>query len=146
MATAIAQEIGAERTGFQISPGNPFNDMVEDDVPEVYAALLRSLAPLGLAYLNLAQGDDEEVLRMVRRRWPGTLVLNRGGATIEARASDLVDGSADLVSFGRMVLANPDLVARIRDGAPLNEADPSTFYGGDDRGYIDYPTLVAAAR
>jgi N-ethylmaleimide reductase len=144
VAEAVADEIGPERTGIQISPGNAFNDMVEDDTPALYAALLEALAPIGLAYLNVAHQGYEELLAALRHDWPGTLILNRAGAAIDARAQDLVDGIADVVTVGRPALANPDLVERIKAGAPLNEPDPSTFYGGDERGYTDYPTVQPA--
>ena len=144
VAGAIADEIGADRTGIQISPGNPFNDMVEDDTAALYGALLRALASLELAYLNVAHQGDEQLLASLRRDWPGNLVLNRGSADLETRAKDLVDGTADLVTAGRMALANPDLVDRVKAGAALNEPDPSTFYGGDERGYTDYPTMERA--
>lgn len=143
-ATAVAEEIGAGRTGFRISPGNRFNDMVEDDAAELYEALVSALAPLGLAYLHVLHAGDEDQLRAVRRDWPSTLVLNRGGADIATRAQDVADGLADVIAVGAMTLANPDIVARVKAGAPLNEPDPTSFYGGDARGYTDYPTLVVA--
>lgn len=141
VASAVADEIGAGRTGIRISPGNPFNDIAEDDVPELYGSLLDALAPLDLAYLHLLHGGDEGLLRSIRGQWPGALVLNRGGADIETRARDVEDGSADAIAVGAMVLANPDLVERVKIGAPLNEPERDTFYGGDERGYTDYPTL-----
>lgn len=145
IATAVAAEVGADRTGLQISPGNAFNDIAEDDTLELYTALIDALAPLGLAYLNVAHQGDEELLATLRRAWPGALVLNRAGASIERRVEDLRNDLADVISVGRPVLANPDLVERVRTGAPLNEPDPSTFYGGDEHGYTDYPTLPAPA-
>lgn len=145
VASAVADEIGADRTGIRISPGNPFNDIVEEDVPELYGALLETLAPLDLAYLHVAHGGDEDLLRSIRNDWTGALVLNRGGASLDDRVRDVEDGLADVVTVGAMVLANPDLVARLKTGAPLNDPDPSTFYGGDERGYTDYPTILADA-
>ena len=144
VATAVAEEIGAGRTGFRISPGNRFNDMVEDDAAELYEALVSALAPLGLAYLHVLHAGDEDQLRAVRRDWPSTLVLNRGGADIATRTQDVADGLADVIAVGAMTLANPDIVARVKAGAPLNEPDPTSFYGGDARGYTDYPTLAVA--
>ncbi len=141
VAAAIAEEIGPGRTGIRISPGNPFNDIVEDDVPELYTALVKALAPLDLGYLHVVHSGDEDLLASLRRDWPGALVLNRGGADLETRAKDVENGLADVITVGAMVLANPDLVERIKTGAPLNEPDPSTYYGGDARGYTDYPTL-----
>lgn len=144
VATAVAAEVGAGRTGVRISPGNPFNDMREDDVIDVYPALIAALAPLELAYLHVAQGGDEALLASLRSAWPGVLVLNRGGADLPTRIADVTEGRADVITVGSMALANPDLVARVRTGAPLNTPDKATFYGGDARGYTDYPALAAA--
>jgi N-ethylmaleimide reductase len=143
VATAVAEEIGPGRTGFRISPGNPFNDIAESDTRELYPALVRALAPLGLAYLHIGHGGDDELLRTLRQLWPNTLVLNRAGTDIATRAKDVEDGLADVVTVGVMALANPDLVERVRIGAPLNTPDPATFYGGGEAGYTDYPALSA---
>lgn len=118
VATAVAEEIGAGRTGLRISPGNPFNDITEDDVPELYGALVGALAPLGLAYLHLAHGGDETLLKSIRSEWPGALLLNRPGTDIDTRVADLENGLADVITVGSMALANPDLVDRIKKGAP----------------------------
>ena len=150
VASAVAEEIGPGRTSIRISPGGTFNDIVEDDVPELYGALVAALAPLGLAYLHVLHGGDEDLLRAIRHDWPGALLLNRPGAGLDERARDVQDSLADVIAVGQMVLANPDLVDRVKTGAPLNEPDPSTFYGGDERGYTDYPplpmTITAGAR
>ncbi|KOU58846.1 1,2-oxophytodienoate reductase [Streptomyces sp. MMG1533] len=143
VATAVAEEIGAGRTGFRISPGNPFNDIAESDTHELYPALVRALAPLDLAYLHIGHGGDDELLHTLRKLWPTTLVLNRAGTDIATRARDIEDGLADVVTVGTMALANPDLVERVRTGAPLNTPDPATFYGGGEAGYTDYPTHTA---
>ncbi|MFD9430158.1 alkene reductase [Streptomyces sp. NPDC060002] len=143
IATAVAEEIGAGRTGFRISPGNPFNDIVESDTHELYPSLVRALAPLDLAYLHIGHGGDDELLHTLRKLWPTTLVLNRAGTDIATRAKDIEDGLADVVTVGVMALANPDLVERVRTGAPLNTPDPATFYGGGEAGYTDYPTHAA---
>jgi N-ethylmaleimide reductase len=137
----VADEIGAGRTGFRISPGNPFNDIVEDDIPELYAALVGALARLDLAYLHVAHGGDDGLLRAIRSAWPTTLLLNRGRADLPTRSRDLDNGLADVITVGSSALANPDLVERIKTAAPLNTPDPTTFYVGDQRGYLDCPTL-----
>jgi N-ethylmaleimide reductase len=144
VARAVAGAIGADRVGIQISPGNPFNDISEDYAPELYSELVQALAPLGLAYLNFVYGGDAELLRRTRAAWPSGLILNRPGAEVPTRLRDLDEDLADVISFGRVALANPDWVARIRQDAPFNEADQATFYGGDARGYTDYPTLAAS--
>ncbi|SES38215.1 N-ethylmaleimide reductase [Lentzea xinjiangensis] len=141
VATAVADEIGAGRTGIRLSPGNPFNDIAEDDTRELYPALVRALAPLNLAYLHVAHGGDEELVRELRSLWPTAFLLNRPGADLDTRVRDITSGLADVITVGVMALANPDLVERLRTGAPLNTPDPQTFYGGDERGYTDYPAL-----
>jgi N-ethylmaleimide reductase len=143
VATAVAEEIGAGRTGLRISPGNPFNDIAESDTHELYPALVRALAPLDLAYLHIGHGGDDELLHTLRKLWPNTLVLNRAGTDLATRAKDIEDGLADIVTVGVLALANPDLAERVRTGAPLNTPDPATFYGGSEAGYTDYPTLSA---
>ncbi|WP_330293124.1 alkene reductase [Streptomyces sp. NBC_00576] len=143
VATAVADEIGASRTGLRISPANPFNDIAESDTHELYPALVRALAPLNLAYLHIAHGGDDELLHTLRKLWPTTLILNRAGTDIPTRAKDVENGLADVITVGTMALANPDLVERIRTGTPLNTPDPDTFYGGGATGYTDYPTHTA---
>jgi N-ethylmaleimide reductase len=142
VAAAVADEIGAERTGLRISPGNPYNDIAESDTAELYPALLEALRPLGLAYLHVMHAGDEALLNTLRAQWPTTLVLNRGGADVATRARDIDNGTADLVSVGALALANPDLVERLRAGAELNTPDPATFYGGGAAGYTDYAIHV----
>jgi N-ethylmaleimide reductase len=145
VASAIAEEIGAGRTGIRISPGNTYNGIVENDVYNVYDVLIRELGRLGLAYLHVAHMGDEVLLRRIRDNWPGVLILNRGGADLPTRLADLDNGIADIVSIGSMSLANPDLPERIRKNASLNAPDPATFFGGDAKGYTDYPTLAMTA-
>ena len=141
VAAAVADEIGADRTGVRISPGNPFNDIVEDDVPELYSTLIAELAPLNLAYLHVMHAGNDDLLASIRRDWPTAMIVNRAGSDLDARVADVDRGLADVISVGTMALANPDLVARIKTGERLNQPDPTTFYGGDERGYTDDPTL-----
>ena len=143
LVDAVATEIGRDRTGVVISPGNPLNDIVEDDVEVLYGVLVRALSSLQPAYLNLSYRGDGDMVEFIRLNWPGVLFLNRGDADLETRLLDVESGLADAVTVGTHALANPDLVERLRSGAPLNVADRSTFYGGGERGYLDYPTLVS---
>ena len=146
VASEVADEIGAQRTGIVISPGNPFNDIVEEDIDDIYPALVRALSPIGLAYLNVVSTGNENLVQGIRREWPTAFLLNRSGADIDTRIKDLDSGLADVITVGTQALANPDLVARIRGGNSLNEADRATFYGGGERGYTDYPTLETVAQ
>ncbi|MET8629550.1 alkene reductase [Kitasatospora sp. NPDC004669] len=146
VVTAVAEVIGSHRVGLRISPGNPFNDIAEDNPAEVYEALLERLAGLDLAYLHLLEGPDRDLTARLRRAWPGTFVLNpftHPAATGPEALKLIEDGTADIVAFGALFLANPDLPARLAVGGPFNTPDPSTFYGGDHRGYTDYPALTA---
>ncbi len=144
VATAIADEIGAGRTGFRISPGNPFNDIVEGDTQGLYEELVSKLAPLGLAYLHLVHAGNDALLKTIRTMWPIGLMVNRAGRPRESIAQDVEAGLADVASVATFALANPDLVARLQSGAPLNDPDKATFYGGGAHGYTDYPTLESA--
>jgi len=145
VAAAVAQEIGADRTGLRVSPGNPLHDIVESDTRSLYEELTRQLAELDLAYLHVLHLGDEELLSSLRRLWPSTLIVNRAGRPPEQIGADVASGLADIASVGSFALANPDLVERLQTGAPLNQPDPTTFYGGGSKGYTDYPSLPAAA-
>ncbi|GIE33641.1 alkene reductase [Actinoplanes italicus] len=146
VAGAVAEAIGGDKVGIRVSPGNPYNDIAEDDVEETYTALVDRLAPLGLAYLHLVENPDRGLTRRLRERWPATLIVNPAtypAATGPESLALIEDGTADLVSFGANFLANPDLPARLAAGGPFNTPDPASFYGGDERGYTDYPALDA---
>jgi N-ethylmaleimide reductase len=141
-AAAVAAEIGAERTGIHISPGNPFNDIVEGDTVALYKSLVPQLAALNLAYLHVVHAGNEDLLQWIRGAWPTSLIVNRGDRPRDQIARDVDAGTADIASIGRWVLANPDFVERVKGDLPFNEADPATFFGGDAHGYTDYPTVA----
>jgi N-ethylmaleimide reductase len=141
VAAGVANEIGADRTGIRLSPGVSFNDIVEGDTAALYRALIAELVPLELAYVHLLHVGDDELLRWIRPRWPRSVIVNRPGRAREQIATDIDAGLADLASVATFALANPDLVARLKANAALNEPDRSTFYGGTERGYTDYPVL-----
>lgn len=145
VARAVSEEIGAERTGFRISPGNSAGGLNEGPHGlDVYRALIPGLAKLDLAYLHVLYGANQpdDVLREIREAWPNALLVNRGGRSLENIAYEVDAGLADISPVGKWALANPDLVERLKRGASLNPADPATFYGGDSKGYTDYPTLA----
>jgi N-ethylmaleimide reductase len=117
--------------------------MHDGDPAETYQALLRTLRPVGLAYCHLIHIPNQgfDALDLVRSHWTGSIIENCG-LTLEKAQSVLARGLANAVSFGYAYIANPDLVARFRSGAPLAKADRATFYTGrgvDARGYTDYP-------
>ncbi|MEW2526944.1 alkene reductase [Streptomyces sp. NPDC047071] len=144
VAEAVSAEIGAARTGIRLSPGNPLNDIHEPDPDETYLALVERLSPLGLAYLHVMEvGPIRELVTALRKGFDGPFILNPAteGPTGPGELALIEDGTADLLSYGSLFLANPDLPARLRTGGPFNEPDRATFYGGDAKGYTDYPAL-----
>lgn len=145
VVTAVAAEIGAERTAIRLSPGMTLWGIDEGpEGPDLYRHLVGELDALGLAYLHIAHQGDEALLADLRKLWTRVLVLNRAGRPRDRIGSDVASGLADLEAYGQFVLANPDFVARLKAGAPFNTADRTTFFGGTARGYTDYPALRAA--
>ncbi|WP_455355848.1 alkene reductase [Streptomyces sp. SYSU K217416] len=144
LAKAVAAEIGPERTGLRLSPGNPYNDIDEPEPAPVYTALVKELQPLGLAYLHLVETSpaSRDLVSDLRKEFAGTFILNplSEGPTGHDALGLIEDGTTDIVAFGALFLANPDLPARLATEGPYNTPDPATFFGGDDKGYLDYPT------
>lgn len=146
---AVAAEIGAERVGLRVSPGNTVNGMAEGETEEIYPALAERLGALGLAYLHLVYADpDAPVFRKIRAGWPGVLIANPvlgeelSTGAVRRASERLLAAGADLIALGRPFLANPDLVERLRLGAPLNPVRDRYFmYVGGATGYTDYPAL-----
>jgi 2,4-dienoyl-CoA reductase-like NADH-dependent reductase (Old Yellow Enzyme family) len=141
-AVAVAEAIGAERTGIRISPGVTLGDIDEGEFGlEVYRYLVKELAKLKLAYLHMMHVGNEDLLRDIRNAWPTALLVNRPGRPRERLSDDIEAGLADVAPVGAWALANPDLVERLKTGAPLSLPDFTTVYGDGERGYTDYPTL-----
>lgn len=139
--------IGREHVGVRLSPFNPYNDLEAgfEGEREEFLATVDALAARDIAYLHLAGGSvSGELLADVRRRFPGTLVVN--GGFDAAKADDvLAAGHADVVAFGAPFIANPDLPLRLREGLPLAKPDPATFFSADAKGYTDWPTYAESA-
>ena len=149
---AIVAAIGGRRTGLRLSPVTPANDAGQDSDPQaLYEHAVAQLAPLKLAFLEVVEGATGGPrdfapfdYAALRRRFDGPWMVNNGYQ--RQMAMDIVaGGAADLVSFGRPFIGNPDLVRRLRDDAPLAAFDKKTLYGGDARGYTDYPALGSQA-
>jgi len=141
---AAIAAIGAGRVGVRVSPGGTFNDIADPEAEATYAYVARELDKRGLAYLHLAAtAPGFDVPAMIRRNYRGMLVLN-GGYDRDRADADLASGRGDLIAFGSSFIANPDLPERLRLRAALNTPDRATFYGGDARGYVDYPALPSA--
>lgn len=142
--SATVEAVGAARTGIRLSPGGTFWGVEETEVTELYTALLGELARLDVAYVHIEATSDEEVLLKLRRAWPGTLVMNPvlpmgPKQTGRSDADHWLGLGADLISFGRAFIANPDLVERLRTGVPIAPVDEATYYQGGDAGYLTYP-------
>lgn len=151
---AVVDVWGADRVGVRLSPGGTFNDMSDADPAETFSYAADALNRFGLGYLHVvetAQNAPPAGLggttptKLVRSAFRGTL-LSTGEYTRDTAEAALQEGRADLIGFGRLFLANPDLPTRFAEDAPLNEPDPATFYGGGAEGYIDYPTLKLSER
>jgi len=146
VATAIAEEIGADRTAIRLSPGTTMWGIDEGaEGPAVYRYLVAELDKLGLAYLHIVHNGDEQLLGDIRALWKQSLILNRPGRQRNQIGADVASGVADLEAYGQMVLANADFVARLKTGAPMNEANRVSFFGGAAQGYTDYPAVEAVA-
>ena len=149
-ATGAAISVwGPGRVAVRLSPSGEFNGMSDSDPEALFDHAAARLDKLGLAYLHIveprvngstevAEGLAPVASRRLRAIFGGTL-LAAGGFQPEGAEAIIVKGDADLVAFGRSFIANPDLPRRILNGLPLNAYDRATFYGGDDRGYTDYP-------
>ncbi|ADG79064.1 NADH:flavin oxidoreductase/NADH oxidase OS=Tsukamurella paurometabola (strain ATCC 8368 / DSM/ CCUG 35730 / CIP 100753 / JCM 10117 / KCTC 9821 / NBRC 16120/ NCIMB 702349 / NCTC 13040) OX=521096 GN=Tpau_2459 PE=4 SV=1 [Tsukamurella paurometabola] len=145
---AVAEEIGADRTALRLSPGNPQFSMIERDPAPLYRALIDEMSGRGLLYLHLTDDDRYPALADLRPRFDGPLIANIGENRAPTNAAGAEEalrrGLADLVSFGRAFIANPDLVERIRTGTPLSEIREDVLYGRTAAGYTDYPSALSA--
>ena len=156
VTTAVVGAVGGGRVGIRLSPVTPANDIVDADPQPLFDHVIRQLAPLGLAYLHLIEGAtggpreiadrpfDYPALKATYRSagGRGAWMVNNG---FDGKlAEEALAHGADLVAFGKWFISNPDLVQRLREGAPLNVPDKATFYGGGAKGYTDYPTLEDA--
>jgi N-ethylmaleimide reductase len=144
--TAVSDVIGSDRVGLRISPLNSFNSMEDSDPVGLATWLATRLNDFNLAYLHVMRADflgeqHGDVMTPVREHYRGVLIGNMGYSAEEAETA-IADGKLDAVAFGVPFLANPDLPARFLAGAPLNAADPSTFYSEGAKGYTDYPSLA----
>ena len=120
---------------------NATNDISDSDPVQLFTTVADALESRTLAYLHVIEAADNVTLTPVlRERFSGTMIINDGYDRARAEAA-LRDGLGDLVSFGRLFLANPDLPRRFALEAELNEPDPTSFYGGTDQGYTSYPSL-----
>jgi N-ethylmaleimide reductase len=146
---------GANRVGVRLSPYGIANDSGEADPMPLYTHVVQALNPLGLAYLHFieprssgagrAEVNHQNVpsaMVLFRPIWKGVLVT-AGGFTGETAEAAIADGHADAIAFGRIFISNPDLPRRLSEGLPLTPYNRATFYGGEEKGYTDYPVYGA---
>jgi N-ethylmaleimide reductase len=147
VAKVVAAEAGAERTGIRISPVTPANDISDSNPQPLYDYIVDGLGALKLAYIHVVEGATGGARDIapfdygsLRKRFKGAYVANNG-YDFDLANKVLAANEADLIAFGKPFIANPDLVERLKRGAPLNAPDKATFYGGGAKGYTDYPVL-----
>jgi N-ethylmaleimide reductase len=148
---AVVEVWGADRVGVRLSPYGVANDSGEPDPMPLYTHAIQSLNPLGLAYLHFIEPRSSGAGRaevnwqnvpsamvLFRAVWKGVLI-SAGGFTGEAAEAAIAAGHADAIAFGRIFISNPDLPRRLQHGYPLTPYNRATFYGGEEKGYTDYP-------
>jgi len=148
---AVTRAIPADRVGIRFSPFSNANDVTDSDPAATFAYAIEQIAPAGLAYLHMVEGQTGGPrdlppgcdIQALRRLFKGAYMANNGYDRDLAIAA-VADGRADLIAFGKLAISNPDLVERLEKNAPLNDPDKATFYGGGAAGYTDYPRLDAA--
>ena len=146
---AVIREVGARRVGVRLSPVSPSNDASDSDPASVFGFAVEKLSRLAPVYIHVvegATGGDRNFggafdFPALRKRFHGTYIANNG-YSLDLATEAIERGRADLIAFGKLFIANPDLVTRLRNGAPLAVPDKATFYGGGARGYTDYPALA----
>ncbi|PKM12942.1 MAG: alkene reductase [Gammaproteobacteria bacterium HGW-Gammaproteobacteria-3] len=144
---AVVEVMGADKTGVRLSPINAFNSMSDSAPQQHFNYVAEQLNRFGLAYLHIVErmaagaDDDDFDFVALKNQFKGPYIANGGYDAASADAA-IAAGRCDLVAFGKLFIANPDLVSRFKTGAALNTPDPDSFYGGTAQGYTDYPTLV----
>lgn len=147
VVSTVSKVWGADRVGVRLSPINPFNDILDSNPQALFNHVAEALNPFNLAYLHvveigMAGGEPQPFdFNELRRAYRGNYMAN--GSYDKARGNAVIaSGHADCVAYGVPFIANPDLVERFMQGAALNAADQSSFYGGTEKGYTDYPALA----
>ncbi|MBD2178050.1 alkene reductase [Pseudanabaena sp. FACHB-1998] len=150
---AVVGVWGGDRVGLRLSPSGTFNSMYDSNRVATFGYAVKELNRFNLAYLHLVaprvegfgSAEDQPDLgaEFFRPIFNGT-IITAGGYNFETGNAAIASGNADLVAYGRLYIANPDLVERFAAGASLNKPDRNTFYGGDEQGYTDYPAMASA--
>lgn len=150
---AVTSVWDSQRVGVRLSPSGTFNDISDSHPWETFGYVAQALNRFNLAYLHIFEATEADIryggtnlpTSHLRERFTNTLIVN-GGYTREKADAVLANQAADLVAFGTLFISNPDLPQRLALNAPLNQPDPSTFYGGGEKGYTDYPFLELASK
>jgi N-ethylmaleimide reductase len=148
---SVIDGIGADHAALRISPQNTFNDIDDSNPQALFNHLAAALSGKGLAYLHVVEGDltGKSVGRFdygkIKALFGDPYVANNGYDKVRGQAA-VAEGKADAVAFGKPFIANPDLATRFLLEAPLTPVDGATLYGGDEKGYTDYPILTTVAR
>src|SRR6202012_5487268 len=150
VSKAVTAEVGSERTGIRISPVTPANDVSDSNPQPLFDYIVDGLEALKLVYIHViegATGGPRDIAPFdyasLRKRFTRAYMANNG-YDFGLAHKQLEANAAALIAFGKPFISNPDLVERLKKGAPLNAWDKNTFYGGGAKGYTDYPTLDTA--
>lgn len=143
---AVAKKIGPDKVGIRLSPYGVFNGMEKcSHTEDLYELLAGELQKLGILYIHLVDHSSmgapevpDSIREIIRKQFKGALILS-GGYNMRRADADLGAKKGDLIAFGRPFIANPNLVTKMKEHRPLNEADATTFYTADEKGYTDYP-------
>ncbi len=134
---------GSHRVGVRLSPENSFNDIKDSRPQQTFNAVAEKLSDYPLAYLHVLEGDmltgERHVDYVELRNCFAGFYMANNGYDLESGNSAIEQGHADMVAYGKLFIANPDLPERLAKNLPLNTPDQATFYGGDEKGYTDYP-------
>jgi N-ethylmaleimide reductase len=149
VAQAVSEVWTPSRIGVRLSPRGTFNDMSDKDPESTFMAAVAAISALGLGYLHVVEASPGDappspefasLFARMRQSWHSVYVANGGFDGLSGEEA-VRSGRADAIAYGRYFIANPDLPRRLQLGAPLNEPEPTTFYGGDAAGYTSYPAL-----
>ncbi|MGO7165645.1 hypothetical protein AB9F47_01115 [Rhizobium leguminosarum] len=151
----VHDERGPNRYAIRLSPSGVFNGMGDSDSEALFEHVVRRLDQVELSYLYIVEprvvgsqdveGMEHQIATNRLRKLFRAPIISAGGYDVPKAEAVIAAGDAELVAFGRSFIANPNLPERLRAGAPLNRYDRDTFYGGTEKGYIDYPLLQAEA-
>jgi N-ethylmaleimide reductase len=152
---AVVAAVGASRVAVRLTPMGRFMGMGDDTPEETFGYIAAALDRVGLAYLHIVEPSTlgietdsdydprwDAIVHLIRGQFHGTMMLAGGYDQAKAEKA-LADGRGDVIAFGKLFIANPDLPERFRRAATLNEPDRASFFGGSAQGYVDYPALDA---